>query len=324
MAFNEKFIVMGNSEYHAHHALGSSDVRRLMISPLHLKGREEPAVRPSYFTFGSAVHTAFLEPEKFAHEYRVKPAEVDGNGPRTKYYREWMAEQPPCEWMGVEDYDKALKCVESLLSHPISNKAFDNSVVEGSLFFSLGGVECKARPDLVRETSRGVEVIDIKTTTDASPKGFAKSVGNLGYHIQEWFYRQALEENGMKVKRFIFLAVEKQSPYACAAYVIRNSQVVQAEEQVMRAISRYRKAESEGVWDGYPTEVTSISVPSWALPSQNGNRSSANWVGISDAMSEVAVSRGTIYNWIKSGAVEAKRIGGRRFVSAKDLSRMRI
>ena len=112
----DKFIVMENDEYHAHSALGSSDVRRIMVSPLHFEGREEPAVRPSYFTFGSAAHCAYLEPHKFEEEYRAKPLEVDGKGPRTNYYKDWLATQPPCEWLSAEDYDKVLKVVESAVA----------------------------------------------------------------------------------------------------------------------------------------------------------------------------------------------------------------
>ena len=319
----DKFITMSNEEYHAHSALGSSDARKLMISPLHFKGREEPSVRPSYFTFGSAVHAGYLEPDKFEHEYRVKPQEVDGKGPRTSYYKEWMATQPPCEWLSPEDYDKALRCVEAALSHPISTELFAGEpITEGSLFFNKWGCECKARPDLVSVTSDGVDVVDLKTTMDASPAGFAKSVGNLGYHVQEWFYRQAMALNGMEVNRFIFLLVEKQPPFATAAYTIRPSHVQQAHDLVRKALDSYREANETGVWGGYPSAVQTIDVPRWALPESEGFLS-ANWMSVKDAMNEFGISRATIYNWMKSGEIETKKTGGRRYLSAGDLGKMR-
>ena len=320
---SDNFITMQNSEYHAHHALGSSDVRKLMVSPLHLKGKEEPAVRPTYFTFGSAVHSAYLEPDRFATEYRAKPAEVDGQGPRTKAYREWMDAQPPVEWLKQEDYDKTLKCVESALAHPISNELFKGEmIVEGSLFFKKWGVDCKARPDLVSCGLNGVTVLDLKTTTEASHAGFAKSVGNLGYHIQEWFYREALTALGMDVQRFIFLCVEKTPPYACAAYTIRKSHVQQACEPVRKALQSYKTAMETDVWEGYSTEVINIGVPRWALPETNGFMS-ANRLDVKSCMSEFGISRATIYNWINSQTIETKKVGGRRYLSAKDLGRLR-
>ena len=313
----DKFITMSNEEYHAHYALGSSDVRKLMISPLHFEGREEPAVRPAYFPFGSAAHTGYLEPDKFEDEYRVKPQEVDGKGSRTSYYKEWMATQPPCEWMSPEDYDKVLKVIDSARRHPITDELYKGEVItEGSLFFDLEGVPCKARPDLVSVTSDGVDVLDLKTTMDASPAGFAKSVGNLGYHVQEWFYRQALNACGIKVNRFLFLAVEKTAPYASAVYTIKEDDVTACEALAKGAVKKYKEALDSDVWEGYTEAVTEIGVPRWALPTSIPN---GNWISVREARNEFEVSRTTIYNWIAKG-VESRMFGGRRMLSAKGIA----
>ena len=311
------FIVMENDEYHAHSALGSSDVRRIMVSPLHFEGREEPAVRPSYFTFGSAAHCAYLEPHKFEEEYRAKPLEVDGKGPRTNHYKEWIASQPEVEWMSAEDYDKVLKVVESAVAHPITAKSFiDGHVVEGSVFFKLDGVECKARPDLVTPVGDGVvDVVDLKTTTDASPEGFRKAVGNNQLFVQEWFYREALKSAGLEVRKFIFLAVEKQAPYAAAAYTLNQEDVETARGMVKDALAAYAKAKETEVWEGYTSEVTQIDVPTWCLQRREESPS-ANWLSVGDAMKSFGVSRTTLYNWINKG-LESKRFGGKRYVSAK-------
>ena len=321
-SLTDSFVTMANEEYHGHHALGSSDVRRLMISPLHYKGREEPSVRPPHFTFGSAVHAAYLEPEKFLTEYRAKPAEVEGQGPRTKAYKEWMDAQPPVEWMKQEDYDKALKVVDSAFGHPISGELFDNEVVvEGSLFFKMNGVECKARPDLVSISSEGhVDLLDLKTTTDASSDAFRKTVGSFGYWIQEWFYRKAMREAGYKVRRFIFLCVEKTAPYACAAYVLNQADVDAAEELGATALKAYKGANDNDDWIGYPKEIAEISVPPWVMPSSN-SEPNGNWLTVKQAMEAFAVSRTTLYNWMARG-VESKRFGGKRFVSARSVGAM--
>ena len=41
-------------------------------------------------------------------------------------------------------------------------------------------------------TVDGLMVIDVKTTSDASPEGFGKSSWNLGYHVQAAFYRRVI------------------------------------------------------------------------------------------------------------------------------------
>jgi len=317
----DKFITMSNDEYHGHHALGSSDVRKIMVSPLHYAGHEEPAVRPPHFTFGSAVHSAYLEPDLFADEYRAKPPEVDGQGPRTKAYREWIESQPEVEWMKQDDYDKVLRVVDSALAHPISNEFFKGEVVvEGSLFFKMNGVECKARPDAVSLTADGLDVLDLKTTTDASEDAFRKSVGNLGYWIQEWFYRKALREAGYKVRRFIFLCVEKSPPFACQSFTLDQADVDSAEELVSNALRSYKRARDEDTWDGYPTQTKEISVPHWAMPVKS-SVPNGNWISIKKACESFGVSRTTLYNWMSKG-VESKRFGGKRYVSARGIASM--
>ena len=318
----EKFITMSNEEYHSRDELGSSDVRRLMISPLHYEGREEPAVRPPHFTFGSAAHCGYLEPEKFEDRYAAKPLEIDGKGPRTNYYKEWMNTHPlDMEWMNAEDFDKVLNVIESALNHPVSSEFFKGDVVtEGSLFFEVEGVGCKARPDLVSFSSEGVDVVDLKTTTDASLNGFRKTVANHKLFVQEWFYRKALEEAGMKVGKFIFLCVEKTAPFAAAAYTINPSDVAEAEGMVKAALKAYSKARETNVWEGYDSDVTEVTVPPWAMPDREP-MPNGNWLSVKQAGQRFKVSRTTLYNWM-NGEVESRRFGGRRFLSVKSMNRM--
>ena len=318
----DKFTLMSNAEYHSHDALGSSDLRRLMISPLHYEGKEEPAVRPTDFTFGSAAHCGYLEPEKFEAKYRQKPLEVDGKGPRTNHYKTWIeSESQDVEWLNAEDYDKGLKVIDSAVAHPITNELFGQEVmVEGSLFFKINGVECKARPDLVSFSSEGVDVLDLKTTIDASPSGFRKTCANNKLFVQEWVYRKAMMENGMKVNRFIFLCVEKTAPFASAAYSIKPEDVAEGEDMVMSALAGYKEAKETEVWRGYSSEITEVSGPPWALPNRmvmpNGD-----WLTIKEAAQRFSVSRVTLYNWMNKG-VESKKFAGRRFLSAKSLAKL--
>lgn len=319
MLRGEQFVTMSNEEYHAHEALGSSDVRRLMISPLHYKAKEEPATRPPHFVFGSAAHCGYLEPEKFVDRYRAKPHEVDGKGPRTSHYREFIDSHPEVEWMKAEDFDKVLRVVESAMDHPVSSKMFSRDVVvEGSVFFELRGVRCKARPDLVSFRKDGkVDVLDLKTTLDASFDGFRKkAVGAHKLHVQEWFYRKGLESLGLEVGQFVFLAVEKNAPHAAAQYVLRASDVELAEEQVHGALKAYLAASKEEKWAGYPTTLREMSVPRWALPDANF-ATNGEWLTIKEAMATYGVSRATLYNWKNAGTLVTRRFGGKRLVSAR-------
>ena len=317
----EKFIKMGNEEYHAHDALGSSDLRKLIRSPLHLKGHEEPATRPPHFVFGSAVHAGYLEPEEFAKDYKPKPLEIDGKGPRTSYCKDWLANQPlGTNWMSLEDYDKALDCVNSALEHPITKEMFTNEVVtEGSLFFTLHGVKCKIRPDLVSIGEDGVDVLDLKTTQDASPTAFRTTVGKLGYHVQEWFYREGLRAAGLKVNRFVFLAVEKSAPFATAAYVLNQEDVEGVAEVAEKALLTYKDCEMRDLWPGYTKEVLELSLPPWKSPRKEGPNGS--WLSVKQVMDHYRMSRSSVYNWMGRG-IKHRKFGGKRLISARSLEKV--
>ena len=80
-------------ENHAYH--DSSELSRStawsLITTCPAKVRHEmtqPKESTPALTIGSAFHTATLEPGKFDDEFAVKPSEIDGQGPRTKHYRE--------------------------------------------------------------------------------------------------------------------------------------------------------------------------------------------------------------------------------------------
>ena len=317
----EKFVKMENEEYHAHEALGSSDLRKLMRSPLHLNGHREPTVRPPYFVFGSAVHTGYLEPDEFAKSYQPKPLEIDGKGPRTTYYKDWLDNQPQgTNWMSLEDYDKALNCVNAALEHPITKEVFtDEMVVEGSVFFTLHGVQCKVRPDLVSFGKEGVDVLDLKTTVDASPAAFRSTVGKLNYHVQEWFYREGLRAVGLTVNRFVFLAVEKSAPYATAAYVLNQEDVRNVAEAAEKALLTYKDCEMRDFWPGYTKEVLEISLPPWKSPRKEGPN--GNWLSVKQVMDHYRMSRSSVYNWMGKG-VEHRKFGGKRLISARSLEKV--
>ena len=57
--------------------------------PAESKVRHDPPQgEQSCVNIGSAFHAATLEPGKFDDEFAVKPSEIDGQGPRTKHYKE--------------------------------------------------------------------------------------------------------------------------------------------------------------------------------------------------------------------------------------------
>jgi exodeoxyribonuclease VIII len=131
------------------------------------------------------------------------------------------------------------------------------------------GLECKCRPDWM--TDDGSIVVDLKTTEDASPAGFKKSIANYRYHVQAAFYLHSLEQaTGVCPEQFIFIAVEKKPPHAVAVYAADPEMIKtgwHTAERDLDAIAQCRKLNR---WPGYNEAIEPISLPPWMRPRADG------------------------------------------------------
>ena len=100
----------------------------------------------------------------------------------------------------------------------------------------------------------------MKTTDDATPEGFSRTVTSFGYHIQAAHY---LEMTG--AENFIFVAVERKAPYAVGIYKL-DAEWLQAGANLRRkAITLLHECKALDSWPAYPTAVQTLSCPKWVL-----------------------------------------------------------
>jgi exodeoxyribonuclease VIII len=173
----------------------------------------------------------------------------------------------------------------------------------------MEGAKCKVRPDLY-VPGAGV-VLDLKSTQDASEKGFAKSVRQFGYTFQACWYMHALRLLGAKPKQFIFLAVEKAKPHLTAAYTLSASDVDKQMANMERACKLWATCQSSGVWPSYTDDVTTLD-----LGSMHGN----NRLNVTQMADKFGVSRTYVYRVIREHNLEAKYIGNRRTIDITDFA----
>jgi hypothetical protein len=76
--------------------------------------------------------------------------------------------------------------------------------------------QAKARLDYLKD---GV-IVDLKTSSDASPDGFTKAIANYDYALQAAFYLDICRAEGIQANQFVFLAVETKPPYMTGIYEI--------------------------------------------------------------------------------------------------------
>jgi len=110
--------------------------------------------------------------------------------------------------------------------------------------------------------------IDLKTTVDASPRGFAREIARMDYHAQAGWYTLGLERVFGAPHRWLWIAVEKEAPYAVAVYELAHDDLMLGRETALRWLEQWRACERSGIWPGYGDAIQSIQLPAWARASE--------------------------------------------------------
>lgn len=225
------------------------------LNPKAAPPKETPAL-----IIGSAVHCAVLEPEEFGKRYAVGPR-VDK---RTKAGKEeWEAFLIAAEGLICLDSETATLCeriMESVRRFPAAKYLLNQGKAEEPIYWTdeAIGVDCKARPDWLTPDNI---IVDLKTTDDASPRGFAQSVRKYRYDLQAAFYWDGLEAATQRTcEGFFFIAVEKSPPFLCAVYYISNDDMQDAREKYQKNLLTYKMCKESGIWSGYSEIVTKLEI----------------------------------------------------------------
>lgn len=253
---------MSNEEYHAKTKYESSTTaRKILTSPKkYLYDKTADAVPTKAMEEGTAVHTYFLESNLFKNRYCFKPKAFNG---RTKEGKQWMEEHGHLNVLTAEWEENLIHMNHSFLASP-AKMIYDLDGLTELSYFSedLGGIRAKCRPDWISSDS-GI-VVDLKTTTDASPKGFQKSIANFGYHIQASFYLRTLQSLGLDSYDFIFVAIEKTAPFCVGVYRASTEMLEEGNKKVDEAINQILWCKENNSYPDYtPNEIETISLPPW-------------------------------------------------------------
>lgn len=268
-----------NAEYHRHTAVSKSHLDLVARSPLHYwaryvdPNRVEPEPTPAML-MGTAVHTHVLELDAWDSRYVSAPEAIDR---RTKAGKEaWAAFEAEAAGRTVisrADADLVMAIGRAVHGHPAAAAllSWDGQAETTHMWTdATTGLECKCRPDWL--TSDGSLIVDLKTTEDASPAGFRKSIASWRYHVQAAWYLHGLEQaSGKRPDQFIFICVEKKPPHAVAVYAADAEMVAAGYDTAMRDLQVLADCKAAGSWPGYSEQIELISLPPWMRPRPDGS-----------------------------------------------------
>ena len=217
-----------------------------------------PRKESAAMALGTAVHTALLEPERFAAEYVVCPEECSDR--RTKAYKEWAASVDGANVLAAGDAATIDAIRESVRRDDFASKLLAaDGHVEKSLEWTDQGVLCRMRFDKIA----GPFCIDIKTCQDATTDDFTKSIAKYRYDLQAAHYLAGLCLVS-KVSQFAFIAIETASPYRVRCYEICEDDLFSAEMDRVSLLLEYQRRLNDGDWSE-PGEgvLTKVFLPNW-------------------------------------------------------------
>ena len=260
---------MTNDEYHADTtAISASGLKLFMRSPRHysaayLYTNQRERVETPAMRIGTAVHCATLEPEEFRNRYDYLPEGTDLRTKAGKELRDALTASGKII-LSPDDMRQVIDMASAFTADPRYAPTFAiPHGVERSIYATINGVLCKARPDFI--TNDCTLVVDVKTCRDASPEEFGRQAWNLGYHIQAAFYRRVIQAATGTTPKFCFACVESEYPHLTAWYTAPDYLLEYADGVIDLALDRFAECMCTNTWPGYPgTGDDELQIPGWA------------------------------------------------------------
>ena len=254
----KKIANMANKEYHSMDGISSSAVKTVYKKSLaHWKGQK--TVQSAAFAMGNAVHANLLEGEK---NLVIK-------GPKTKTsssfktMKEALTEDQVL--LTEVEFNVASRITKGALDNPVCSKILTNPdrLNEISIFVEdpVSKLMLKTRPDLMLESNK--TVYDVKTTQDASPKGFLNECVKYGYFLQGAHYVYTCQLAGYDVTDFAFIACEKASPYLSHLHLMGPEVMAWATTELHKTLAVIAKADEAWCYDTGWGDYTVMEKPSW-------------------------------------------------------------
>ena len=250
---------LGMSEYLAAKAASSSKMWTLHTkTAAHVAESDDKSSADQ--DYGTAVHTAVLEPHKFGSYVVRGPADRRGNK-----WKHAVAEHPNSLVLPAPAYEKVCRLRDSVMRNPtIAALGSELAQCEYSGFWTdfETGITCKCRPDLYRPDYR--LMVDLKTTTDVTREFWLRACMSLGYHAKDAWYSDGWPQaGGGEVENFLFVVIEREPPFAHAIYELGPAERDLGRRICRKSLQKYAECETKNEWPGFSSEVQPMTFPEW-------------------------------------------------------------
>ena len=255
---------MPNEAYHSHpEGISATGLKLMLRSPAHYRfqHRSEPT---RAMQIGTAIHTALLEPERFADEYLLLR---DVKDRRASEYKQAVKVHGAENVLVSSEADNVAGMQETVLASPaMSGRLQADGWREVSLFVRDPETQVliRVRYDLL--TVDGIAV-DVKKCQDARPEEFSRSIFNYAYDLQAALYSDAFEwATGKPLAAFEFAAIEEKMPHGHKLYQPCETTMQEGRAKYREALNLFAECESSQQWPALECNGPEvISLPPWRM-----------------------------------------------------------
>jgi len=210
---------------------------------------------------GSAVHGILLEQDESrivvieAENYLKKDAQAARDLARLQRKTPLLTEDFAMAKMITEAVHRQLKGSEL-------DGIFDDGQPELTGIWEDGGALCRIRADWAPRHEQ--LIVDLKTTgTSSEPNKFVRRISDGGYDIQGTFYPRGWKKLTGEDRKFVYLIVENEPPFALTMATLQPEWVEMAAQVTQIAIETWTRCLETDIWPGYPDRVCHLEIPPW-------------------------------------------------------------
>lgn len=319
LSVNGRVVADRMDKYLAHAGESSSLLKEALKSPRHYYIARHTELKPRnthHFDFGTFVHSAVLEPAKFA-KVKILPdvnlSTTEGCRTLIRYYWELLGMQGDVD---ILDYKiGALRETIAELSDQASAagytfvKADDNQIIniiricymtygdsilpklmryvqpETSMYGvdAATGLRVKIRPDgLLLEENFGINaILSIKTTSAPSVEAFYRDCAKFRYELSEGMYlKVASEITGRRFTATLMLMIQNVAPFQMALIFWDAEDLQIGKYKYAQAMDIVKHCRDAKRWDGFDAlaEAGAFGIIQGKLPSYIKNELSPQYV----------------------------------------------
>ena len=243
-------------DYKAIDAINNSRLTRLNKCPAAALVAQEET--PSLL-LGRAVHTLVLEgAEVFQKEFAIAPPCDKRTNAGKDRWASFQADNLDKQILTMDDGERVEAIRNAVFTHPFAKEILSEGRSELTIVWDdeETDLKCKGRIDWIPSGNKRV-IAELKTTRDASTKGFTRSClneeyGGYGYAKQAGMYIDgSMKATGEVFDSFIFITVETEPPYRTEVHVMDMRFIEWGYLEYRRLLYLEAKCRKEGYYPHY-------------------------------------------------------------------------